>query len=65
MMLDNPSLEIEIQGHVNCPLYSCKKEDAEWNQRLSDSRAKAVYSFLSIMALQKTECSGRDTAAIK
>ncbi len=46
MMLDNPSLEIEIQGHVNCPLYSCKKEDAEWNQRLSDARAKAVYSFL-------------------
>ena len=46
MMLDNPTLEIEIQGHVNCPLYSCKNEQADWNQRLSDSRAKAVFSFL-------------------
>ncbi len=46
MMLDNPTLEVEIQGHVNCPLYSCKNEQKDWNQRLSDSRAKAVYSFL-------------------
>ncbi len=46
MMIENPRLEIEIQGHVNCPYDMCYDNMAESNQRLSNDRAKAVYDFL-------------------
>jgi len=46
MMIENPRLEIEIQGHVNCPYDRCVENMAESNQRLSNDRAKAVYDFL-------------------
>jgi outer membrane protein OmpA-like peptidoglycan-associated protein len=43
----NPGLEIEIQGHVNCPFgwSDCDKK-TEFNMQLSIDRAKAVYDFL-------------------
>ncbi|MEI6851666.1 MAG: OmpA family protein [Bacteroidota bacterium] len=46
-MKRNPRLEIEIQGHVNCPsgTSDCDKK-SEFNMQLSINRAKAVYDFL-------------------
>lgn len=43
----NPSLKIEIQGHVNCPSSydNCDKQ-ADFNNQLSLDRAKAVYDYL-------------------
>lgn len=46
VMQDNPNLEIEIQGHVNQPLNSPKKQKESYYQGLSESRAKAVYDYL-------------------
>jgi outer membrane protein OmpA-like peptidoglycan-associated protein len=46
MMIENPSLEIEIQGHVNCPYDMCVEKMTESNQLLSNDRARAVYDFL-------------------
>jgi outer membrane protein OmpA-like peptidoglycan-associated protein len=47
-MKRNPGLEIEIQGHVNCPngWSDCGDKKTEFNMQLSISRAKAVYDFL-------------------
>lgn len=46
-MKRNPGLEIEIQGHVNCPLgwSDCDKK-TEFNMQLSVNQAKAVYDYL-------------------
>lgn len=43
-MTDNPSVRIEIQGHVNGPGSKNKKEFTE----LSTARARAVYDFLLV-----------------
>lgn len=43
-MNENPSVTIEIQGHVNGPTYKNKKEFIE----LSTGRAKTVYDFLLV-----------------
>lgn len=41
---DNPSVRIEVQGHVNGPTFKNKKEFIE----LSTARAKTVYDFLLV-----------------
>lgn len=43
IMITNPTLKIEIQGHVNDP---DNEMTHEWNQGLSEKRAKAVFNFL-------------------
>jgi outer membrane protein OmpA-like peptidoglycan-associated protein len=44
----NPGLEIEIQGHVNCPNgWSDCDNKVEFNMQLSVNRAKAVYDFIA------------------
>lgn len=42
-----PTLNIEIEGHVNCPssFSDCEKL-GDWNQELSEKRAKAVNDWL-------------------
>lgn len=45
-MNDNPSLNIEVQGHVNWPYNSVAPSDTAWIKKLSVMRAKAVCSFL-------------------
>jgi len=46
-MKRNPSLHIEIQGHVNCPTtWSDCDHMEEHNMQLSINRAKAVYDYL-------------------
>lgn len=46
-MKRNPSLHIEIQGHVNCPTTwpDCDNME-EHNMQLSINRAKAIYDYL-------------------
>lgn len=43
-MVENPTVSIEIQGHVNGPTYKNTKEFIE----LSTARAKTVYDFLLV-----------------
>ncbi|MCB0795891.1 MAG: OmpA family protein [Flavobacteriales bacterium] len=43
-MQENPSVKIEVQGHVNGPTFKNKKEFIE----LSEARAKSVYDFLLV-----------------
>lgn len=43
-LLENESVKIEIQGHVNGPTYKNKKEFVE----LSTSRAKSIFDFLLV-----------------
>ncbi len=43
---DNPSLKIEIQGHVNQPYNQSKRNKESYYQDLSEARAKAVYDYL-------------------
>lgn len=45
-LTDNPTLEIEIQGHVNQPVNSPKDKKESYYQSLSEERAKAVYDYL-------------------
>jgi outer membrane protein OmpA-like peptidoglycan-associated protein len=47
-MKENPTAKIEIQGHVNFPSTYGKptREQDEFNRRLSNDRAKAVYDYL-------------------
>ena len=45
IMRDNPSLEIEIEGHVNLPQKG-KRETEEYYNALSVARAKAVFDYL-------------------
>jgi outer membrane protein OmpA-like peptidoglycan-associated protein len=46
-MKRNPRMEIEIQGHVNCPTgWSDCDDKTEFNIQLSLGRAKSVYDFL-------------------
>lgn len=48
-MLQNPNLVIEVEGHVNCPsmMESCETQTMQnFNNRLSDDRAKAVVDYL-------------------
>jgi outer membrane protein OmpA-like peptidoglycan-associated protein len=47
IMKDNPSLAIEIQGHVNQPLNQPKTYSDEYYLDLSERRAKAVYDYLT------------------
>lgn len=42
VMQNNPTMKIEIQGHVNAPGQRNNKE----NQQLSDGRAEEVYNYL-------------------
>lgn len=47
-MKRNPSLHIEVQGHVNCPTtWSDCDHMEEHNMQLSINRAKAVYDYLN------------------
>ncbi len=50
----NPSMHIEIQGHVNCPTTwpDCEKM-GEYNMKLSLSRAKAVYAYMEAAGIDK------------
>ncbi|MBN2745370.1 MAG: OmpA family protein [Bacteroidales bacterium] len=43
---DNPTLQIEIQGHVNQPFNQTKRNKESYYQDLSEARAKAVYDYL-------------------
>lgn len=46
LMKKNPSLKIEIQGHVNLPNYSVHIKSESYYNQLSVDRAKAVYDYL-------------------
>ncbi len=46
-MKDNPSLKIEIQGHVNLGADTKKKKSEAYYQELSVARARAVYDYLA------------------
>ncbi len=46
VLKNNPSLEVEIQGHVNLPRGSYKKKPEAYYNQLSIDRAKAVYDYL-------------------
>jgi len=46
MMKENPTLDIEIQGHVNLPTDTKKKKSEAYYQQLSVDRAKTVYDYL-------------------
>jgi len=54
----NPNLEIEIDGHVNCPknMYDCEKME-DFNYKLSVARAKAVFDYLIEQGIEKTRLS--------
>jgi len=47
IMKDNPSLKIEIMGHVNLPKKSKIKHSEEHYNNLSVERAKTVYDYLN------------------
>ncbi len=42
LMRNNPTLKIEIHGHVNAP----KEKNSDYNLQLSEGRAKAIYDYL-------------------
>ncbi|MBC7553788.1 MAG: OmpA family protein [Taibaiella sp.] len=48
IMNDNPTLKIQVEGHICCldPSLGSDKEDAEGGGMLSVTRAKMVYDFL-------------------
>jgi len=46
MMKENPTLKIEIQGHVNLPIDTKKKKPDAYYDQLSIDRAKTVYDYL-------------------
>ncbi|MCF8297038.1 MAG: OmpA family protein [Saprospiraceae bacterium] len=52
IMKDNPSLKIEIQGHVNHPYNAVAPRSEEYLQRLSESRAEAVYKYLETRGIE-------------
>jgi outer membrane protein OmpA-like peptidoglycan-associated protein len=47
IMKNNPSLEINIMGHVNLPNKSKAKHTEEYYNNLSIARAKTVYDYLN------------------
>ncbi|MCK5857603.1 MAG: OmpA family protein [Bacteroidales bacterium] len=59
MMKDNPSLEIEIQGHVNLPVETKKKKSEEYYQQLSVDRATTVYNYLRKRGISEKRMSYR------
>ncbi|MCX6183215.1 MAG: OmpA family protein [Bacteroidetes bacterium] len=42
LMKNNPTLKIEVHGHVNAP----KERNSDYNLQLSEGRAKAIYDYL-------------------
>lgn len=46
IMKENPNLEIEIQGYVNVPKNTVKKQKEAYYQNLSEARAMAVRDYL-------------------
>ena len=56
-MKDNPSLEIEIQGHVNLSPNSKEKKTEEYYNQLSISRAQTVYDYLAKRGVSKNRMS--------
>ena len=59
IMKDNPSLEIEIQGHVNLTQKSRKKKPETYYTQLSIDRAKAVYDYLNKRGISQSRMSYR------
>ncbi len=54
ILKNNPNLKIEIQGHVNLPIYSIHKYSESYYNKLSIDRAKAVYDYLVKRGIDKT-----------
>jgi len=65
-MKRNPKLQIEIQGHVNCPstVDGCDKMQ-EANMELSVNRAKAVYDYLVKVGIIATRMTYKGFGATK
>lgn len=59
MMKENPSLKIEIQGHVNLPVDTKKKKTEDYYQQLSVDRAKTVYDYLRKRGISENRMSFR------
>jgi len=57
IMKDNPSLEIEIQGHVNFNKNAREKKSEDYYQQLSVSRAKTVYEYLKKRGISESRMS--------
>lgn len=53
ILKENPSLQFEIQGHVNRPVSSSAKRDEKYLNELSEKRAKAIYDYLSRRGIDK------------
>lgn len=53
IMKNNPSLKIEIQGHVNQPLNMKRKKKNDFYQELSERRALEVYNYLLKRGISK------------
>lgn len=58
-MNENPSLEIEVQGHVNWPYNAITPADTSWNTKLSVMRAKAICKFLTDNGIAEDRLSYR------
>ena len=46
ILKNNPTIDVEIEGHVNLPYGTYKKKSEEYYNQLSIDRAKAVYDYL-------------------
>lgn len=57
IMKDNPSLIIEIQGHVNQPLNRKRTYDDAYYIELSTKRAEAVFNYLSKRGIAEARMS--------
>jgi outer membrane protein OmpA-like peptidoglycan-associated protein len=61
-----PNLAIEIEGHVNCPSsYSDCGKLEDWNQKLSEMRAKAVNDWLTDEGIQQERMTHKGYGASK
>jgi outer membrane protein OmpA-like peptidoglycan-associated protein len=65
-MKRNPGLDIEIQGHVNCPngWSDCDKK-TEFNMELSINRARAVFDFLNNAGIATTRMTYKGFGATR
>jgi len=57
IMKDNPSLIIEIQGHVNQPLNRKKTYDDAYYMNLSTKRSEAVFNYLAKRGISESRMS--------
>jgi len=59
ILIKNPEIKVEIQGHTDRTYRGPKKEAFTYNQRLSEMRAKNIYDYLIQKGIKKSNLSIR------